>query len=109
MNSLWGEKREKKWENECSAKKNDDDLLNFLSFSFSCAVYLNNVECSHLSSFGLSWFFFTLKMLPWWWWSSSSSTLFTLIITHERCPTINNNTADLLLHAVCVFFPCIYI
>jgi hypothetical protein len=51
-------RREMRERMHCKKKKNDDDLLNsFLSLSpfyFSYALYLNNVESSHLSSFGLS-------------------------------------------------------
>jgi hypothetical protein len=36
--TVFEKKREKKWENECIAKKNDDDLLN--SFSLSLVFFL---------------------------------------------------------------------
>ncbi len=38
--TVFGKKREKKWENECIAKKNDDDLLNSFSLSPSLVFFL---------------------------------------------------------------------
>lgn len=102
--------------NECIAKKNDDDLLNsffLLSLSRSLLLYAFIFEQCWI---WVPLFFCYLKMFPpcccWWWWSSSSSPLSTSctpVITHERCPTINNNTPHLLLHAVYVFFFLLYV
>jgi ABC-type phosphate/phosphonate transport system permease subunit len=82
MNSLWEEKRRKNERtNALWRKMMMTYWILFFSFSFSFALCLNNVKNSHLSSFGLSWFFFYLKMLPSW--SSSSSTTLTLVITQK--------------------------
>ena len=80
-------------------------LLLLFSFCLPCVLCLNNVQSSHLPSIGLSSILFLLKHV------SILIVSIIIIIVYYSCsynytrkdaPTINNNTADLLLHAVCV-------
>lgn len=81
-------------------------LLLLFSFCLPCVLCLNNVQSSHLPSIGLSSILFLLKHV-----SILIVSIIIIIIvyypysynyTRKDAPTINNNTADLLLHAVCV-------
>lgn len=86
-----------------------------IEFFLSFVLYLNNVKNSHLSSFGVSWFFFYLKILPWWWSSSSPPPSLSTSLTHcnytRTMPRLSTITPLISFYTLSVsfFFFCIYI